>query len=80
MYQLYGLTDEKIAVVKMRQFYENWSFLEAPNSSVATDELPESSKTEDKSIERNDFLHQKELPNIFVNTLSSAKQARKAVI
>lgn len=126
---------------KMRQFYENWSFLEAPNSSVATDELPESSKTEDKSIsaitefkvsvnltdfpiddflkvsfshhvqiftrvknlderyfyitktsqehlaveelnksiERNDFLHQKELPNNFVNTLSSAKQARKAV-
>ncbi|MCQ2604563.1 MAG: DUF1016 domain-containing protein, partial [Spirochaetia bacterium] len=32
-----------------------------------------------KSIERNDFLHQKELPNNFVNTLSSAKQARKAV-
>ena len=126
---------------KMRQFYENWSFLEASNSSVATDELPESSKAEDnsviaitefkvsvnltefpiddflkvpfshhvqifsrvknlderyfyitktsqehlavdelnRSIERNDFLHQKELPNNFVNTLSSAKQARKAV-
>ena len=35
---------------KMRQFYENWSFLEAPNSSVATDELTESSKTEDNLL------------------------------
>lgn len=35
---------------KMRLFYENWSFLEAPNSFVTTNELPESSKTEDKSI------------------------------
>ncbi len=126
---------------KMRQFYENWSFLESPNSTVTTDELTEPSKAEDKSIiaitdlniqvnivsfpaedffnvpfthhvqifsrvknlderyfyitktseehlavdelnksiDRNDFLHQKELPNNFANTLSSAKQARKAV-
>ena len=126
---------------KMRQFYENWSFLDVPNSTVTTDELPESSESLDKSIiaitefkvsvnftefpiddflkvpfshhvqifsrvknlderyfyitktsqehlaveelnraiDRNDFLHQKELPNNFVNTLSSAKQARKAV-
>ena len=27
---------------KMRLFYENWNFLEAPNSSVMTDELPDS--------------------------------------
>lgn len=26
----------------MRLFYENWNFLEAPNSSVMTDELPDS--------------------------------------
>lgn len=126
---------------KMRQFYENWSFLDVPNSTVTTDELPEPSESLDKSIiaitefkvsvnftefpiddflkvpfshhvqifsrvknlderyfyitktsqehlaveelnraiDRNDFLHQKELPNNFVNTLSSAKQARKAV-
>lgn len=32
-----------------------------------------------RAIDRNDFLHQKEVPNNFVNTLSSAKQARKAV-
>lgn len=126
---------------KMRQFYENWSFLDVPNSTVTTDELSEPSESLDKSIiaitefkvsvnftefpiddflkvpfshhvqifsrvknlderyfyitktsqehlaveelnksiERNDFLHQKELPNNFVNTLSSAKQARKAV-
>lgn len=126
---------------KMRQFYENWSFLDVPNSTVTTDELPESSESLYKSIiaitefkvsvnftefpiddflkvpfshhvqifsrvknlderyfyitktsqehlaveelnraiDRNDFLHQKELPNNFVNTLSSAKQARKAV-
>ena len=126
---------------KMRQFYENWSFLDVPNSTVTTDELPEPSESLDKSIiaitefkvsvnftefpiddflkvpfshhvqifsrvknlderyfyitktsqehlaveelnraiDRNDFLHQKELPNNFINTLSSAKQARKAV-
>ena len=126
---------------KMRQFYENWSFLDVPNSTVTTDELTEPSESLDKSIiaitefkvsvnftefpiddflkvpfshhvqifsrvknlderyfyitktsqehlaveelnraiDRNDFLHQKELPNNFVNTLSSAKQARKAV-
>lgn len=126
---------------KMRQFYENWSFLDVPNSTVTTDELSEPSESLDKSIiaitefkvsvnftefpiddflkvpfshhvqifsrvknlderyfyitktsqehlaveelnraiDRNDFLHQKELPNNFVNTLSSAKQARKAV-
>lgn len=126
---------------KMRLFYENWSFLEASNSFVTTNKLPESSEPLDKSviaitefkvsvnltefpiddflkvpfshhvqifsrvknldercfyitrtsqehlaveelnrsIDRNDFLHQKELPNNFVNTLSSAKQARKAV-
>lgn len=125
----------------MRQFYENWSFLDVPNSTVTTDELPEPSESLDKSIiaitefkvsvnftefpiddflkvpfshhvqifsrvknlderyfyitktsqehlaveelnraiDRNDFLHQKELPNNFINTLSSAKQARKAV-
>lgn len=27
----------------MRQFYENWSFLEDSNSTVMTDELPHSS-------------------------------------
>ena len=126
---------------KMRQFYENWSFLDVPNSTVTTDELTEPSESLDKSIiaitefkvsvnftefpiddflkvpfshhvqifsrvknlderyfyitktsqehlaveelnraiDRNDFLHQKELPNNFINTLSSAKQARKAV-
>lgn len=126
---------------KMRQFYENWSFLDVPNSTVTTDELPEPSESLDKSIiaitefkvsvnftefpiddflkvpfshhvqifsrvknlderyfyitktsqehlaveelnraiDRNDFLHQKELPNNLINTLSSAKQARKAV-
>ena len=126
---------------KMRQFYENWSFLDVPNSTVTTDELTEPSESLYKSIiaitefkvsvnftefpiddflkvpfshhvqifsrvknlderyfyitktsqehlaveelnraiDRNDFLHQKELPNNFVNTLSSAKQARKAV-
>ena len=126
---------------KMRQFYENWSFLDVPNSTVTTDELPEPSESLYKSIiaitefkvsvnftefpiddflkvpfshhvqifsrvknlderyfyitktsqehlaveelnraiDRNDFLHQKEVPNNFVNTLSSAKQARKAV-
>lgn len=121
---------------KMRQFYENWSFLDVPNSTVTTDELSEPSESLDKSIiaitefkvsvnftefpiddflkvpfshhvqifsrvknlderyfyitktsqehlaveelnraiDRNDFLHQKELPNNFINTLSSAKQ------
>ncbi|MBQ9282237.1 MAG: DUF1016 family protein [Treponema sp.] len=36
---------------KMRLFYENWNFLEAPNSSVMTDELPEKLNSSDASDE-----------------------------
>lgn len=35
----------------MRLFYENWSFLEAPNSSVMTDELPDKTNSSDASDE-----------------------------
>lgn len=36
---------------KMRLFYENWNFLDAPNSSVMTDELPEKLNSSDVSDE-----------------------------
>ena len=55
---------------KMRLFYENWNFLEAPNSSVMTDELPDSkTNSSDASTELTSIIP---IPNFKLSGINLA--------